>query len=146
MNKGMNTTRRALVLIALVAGVLFASGAAAQASYSDSVKVTATPMSVSTATVAAPAAGPGSLTCRSSSATMALTWTQSTSARVSGYLVTVYFSDGYSQTVQKAATDTTWSQNIALYNVTAYSVRYTVTTQTDFGWTKESTSTGWFRC
>jgi hypothetical protein len=142
----MTTTRRALVLIALVAGVLFASGAAAQASYSDTATLTATPTSVSTATVAAPGAGPGSITCRSSSATMALTWTKSTSARVSGYLVTVYFSDGYSQTVQMTANDTSWSQAIALYNVTAYSVRYTVTTQTDFGWTKESTSTGWFRC
>ena len=146
MNIAMTTARRALVLIALVAGVLFASGAAARASYSDSAKVTATPMSVSTATVAAPGAGPGSITCRSSSATMALTWTKSTSARVSGYLVTVYFSDGYSQTVQMTANDTSWSQAIALYNVTAYSVRYSVTTQTDFGWTMESTSTGWFRC
>jgi hypothetical protein len=146
MNKGMTTTRRILVLIALMAGVLFASGAAAQASFSDSAKVTATPMSVSTATVAAPVAGPGSLTCRSSSATMALTWTKSTSARVTGYLVTVHFSDGYTQTVQMTANDTAWSQVIALYNVTAYSVRYSVTTQTDYGWTKESTATGWFRC
>ena len=146
MTTTMKTTQRILVLIALVAGVLFASGAAAQASFSETAKVTATPMSVATATVAAPGAGPGSLTCRSSSATMALTWTKSTSARVSGYLVTVYFSDGYSQTVQMTANDTSWSQAIALYNVTAYSVRYTVTTQTDFGWTKESAQTGWFRC
>ena len=142
----MTTTRRALVLIGLVAGVLFASGAAAQASYSDTATVTATPMSVSTATVAAPGAGPGSITCRTSSATMALTWTKSTSARVSGYLVTVYFSDGYTQTVQMTANDTSWSQAIAHYNVTAYSVRYSVTTQTDYGWTKESAQTGWFRC
>jgi len=146
MNTSRNITRRALVLIALVAGVLFASGAAAQASFRDSATVTATPMSVSTGTVAAPAAGPGSLTCRSSSATMGLTWTKSTSARVNGYQVTVYFSDGYTQTVQMTATATSWSQVIALYNVTAYSVRYSVTTQTDYGWTKESTSTGWFQC
>ena len=142
----MTTTRGILVLITMVAGVLFASGAAAQASFSDTAKVTATPTSISTATVAAPGTGPGSITCRSSSATMALTWTKSTSARVSGYLVTVYFSDGYSQTVPMTANDTSWSQAIALYNVTAYSVRYSVTTQTDFGWTMESTSTGWFRC
>jgi hypothetical protein len=142
----MTTTRRALVLIALVAGVLFASGAAAQASFSDTATVTATPMSVSTATVAAPAAGPGSLICRTSSATMGLTWTKSTSARVSGYLVTVYFSDGYTQTVQMTANDTAWTSNIALYNVTAYSVRYRVTTQTDYGWNKDSAFTGWFRC
>jgi hypothetical protein len=142
----MNTARRILVLIALVTGVLFASGAAASASFTDTAKVTASPLSISTATVAAPAAGPGSLTCRSANATMELTWAPSTSARVTGYLVKVHFSDGYVQTVQKAATDTSWSQAIALYNVTAYSVRYTVTTQTDFGWTAESASTGWFRC
>ncbi len=142
----MTTTRRIITLIALVAGVLFASGAAAQASYSESVKVTATPVSVSTASVVAPGAGAGSLTCRSSSATMALTWTKSTSARVTGYRVNVIFSDGYVQTVDKLATDTSWSQAIALYNVTAYSVRYTVSTLTDYGWTAESASTGWFRC
>lgn len=142
----MNTSRRILGVFALVTGVLFASGAAAQAAYSDSAPVTATPMSVSTGTVAAPASGPGSLTCQSSSATMALTWTQSTSARVTGYLVTVYFSDGYSETVQKTAADTSWSQVITLNDVTAYSVRYTVTTQADSGWTAESASTGWFRC
>ncbi len=146
MNSGMHTTRRILALIALVAGVLLANGAAAQASISDTAKVTATPMSVSIATVAGPAAGPGSLTCRSSSATMGLTWTKSTSARVSGHPITVCFSDGYTQTVQMTANDTAWSQVIALYDVTAYSVRYTVTTQTDFGWTKESASSGWFRC
>ena len=146
MTTHMNTPRRALLLIALVTGMLFASGAAAQASYADSATVNGTPLSISTATVAAPAAGPGSLTCRSSGATMSLSWTTSTSARVSGYLVTVYFSDGYVQTVQMIATDTAWSQAIALYNVTAYSVRYTVSTQTDHGWVKESASTGWFRC
>ena len=139
----MTTTRRILVLFAVVAGVLFASGAAAHASVTDSVARTTT---ITTATVAAPTAGPGSLTCRTASATMALTWTQSTSARVTGYLVKVHFSDGYVQTVQKAATATSWSQAITLYNVTAYSVRYTVTTQTDYGWTAESASTGWFRC
>jgi hypothetical protein len=140
----MTTTRRILVLIAVVAGVLFASGAAASAAFSE--KIVTSPVTIATGTVAAPAGGPGSLTCRSTSATMALTWTQSTSPRVSGYLVTVYFSDGYKQTVPLASTATSWSQAIALYNVTAYSVQYTVTTQTDYGWTAESTATGWFRC
>ena len=142
----MTTTRRILVLLPLVAGVLFGSGATAQAAFTDTAKVSATPMSIATASVAAPVSGPGSLTCRSTSATMAPTWTKSTSARVTGYLVTVYFSDGYAQTVQKAATDTAWSQAINLYNVTAYAVQYSVTTQTDYGWTAESPRTGWFQC
>lgn len=142
----MTTTRRILTLAALVAAMLLGSGAAAQASFTDSATATASPMSISTATVAAPVAGPGSLTCGRSSATMGLTWTKSTSARVTGYRVTVYFSDGYAQTVDKAATDTSWSQGITLYNVTAYAVRYTVSTVTDYGWTAESASTGWFQC
>ena len=143
----MTTTRRILVLLTLVTGVFLASGAAgAQAAYTDTATVTATPMSISTGTVAAPAAGPGSLTCKTTTATMALSWTQSTSPRVTGYRVNVYFSDGYVQTVNKLATDTSWTQNIALYNVTAYAVRYSVTTLTDYGWTAESTTSAWFQC
>ncbi|GAA3180099.1 hypothetical protein GCM10010531_37700 [Blastococcus jejuensis] len=142
----MTTTRRILVLTALAATMFLGSGAAAQASFTESAKVTATPMSIATGTVSAPAAGSGSLTCGRTSATMGLTWTKSTSARISGYRVTVHFSDGYTQTVDKAATDTSWSQGITLYNVTAYAVRYTVSTVTDYGWTAESASTGWFQC
>jgi hypothetical protein len=101
---------------------------------------------IGTATVAPPAAGPGSLACGRTAATMALTWTQSTSTRVTGYLVTVYFSDGFVQTEQMLATDTGWSKPIALYNVTAYAVQYSVTTQTDYRWTAESARTAWFQC
>jgi hypothetical protein len=142
----VTTTRRLLVLITLVIAAFFASGVAAQASFADSATVAASPMSISTGTVAAPEAGPGSLVCRSSTATMGLTWAQSSSPRVTGYLVTVYFSDGYVQTVQKLATDTSWSKAITLYNVTAYQVRYSVTAQTDYGWTAESAKTEWFHC
>ena len=142
----MTTTRRILTLAGLILAVIVGSTIPASATFADSATVTATPMSVATATVAAPAAGPGSLTCGRSSATMGLTWTKSTAPRVSGYRVTVYFSDGYTQTVDKAAADTSWSQGITLYNVTAYAVRYTVSTVTDYGWTAESASTGWFQC
>ena len=50
------------------------------------------------------------------------TWTQSTDARISGYLVTVYFSDGFVQTVQLGPTATSWSATIDQYYVTAYSI------------------------
>jgi hypothetical protein len=141
----MSTTRRLAVVLGLVTAAFLGSGVAAQATFAKSVQVTATPMSLSTASVAPPATGPGSLTC-AATATMGLTWTKSTAPGVTGYLVTVYFSDGYTQTVQKLATDTSWSQSIALYNVTAYQVRYSVTTQTGYGWTGESVKTGWFHC
>jgi hypothetical protein len=138
----MTTTRRVLVLLLLVAAAVFGTGAA-QAQFKESITAGLT---FATGTVAAPTAGPGSLTCRATSATMALTWTPSTSARVTGYLVSVHFSDGYVQTVQKSAADTSWTQGINLYNVTAYAVQYSVTTQTDYGWTAESARTGWFQC
>jgi hypothetical protein len=141
----MSTTRRILVLLTLI-GAILAGSSAAQASFAETVKVTASPFTIGTATVAVPTTGPGSLTCGRTTATMALTWTPSTAPKVSGYLITVYFSDGFKQTVQKAATDTSWTQDITLYNVTAYAVRYTVTTQTTYGWTAESTPTGWFQC
>ena len=141
----MSTTRRILVLLALSAAII-AGSSAAQASYADSATVTASPITIGTANVAVPTTGPGSLTCNRTTATMALTWTPSTAPKVSGYLITVYFSDGYKQTVQKTPADTSWTQDITLYNVTAYAVRYTVTTQTTYGWTAESTPTGWFQC
>lgn len=141
----MITIRRTLVSV--VAGLLIAGplgATAAQASFADSAALA--PLSVATATVTAPGNFTGSLTCGSSNATMTASWTASTAPRITGYLVTVYFSDGFSQTVQKLATDTSWSAVISLFNVTAYSVRYSVTTQTAYGWTAESHTTAWFHC
>ena len=144
----MTGIRRTLALLGLTLGVVLGSAGAtapAQASFGDTASVRMA--TLATPTVAAPGNVTGALTCTNRSATMSATWSLSTSARVSGYLVTVYFSDGYSQTAQKSATDTSWSAPVNdLYYVTANYVRYTVTTQTDYGWTKESASTGWFKC
>ena len=140
------TLVRRLVLIPvatlLVGGLL--GIAPAQAAFGDSAATEA--MQISTTTVAAPGNVTGSLTCSRTSATMAATWTLSGTPQVSGYLVTVYFSDGLTQTVQMGATATSWSSGIAIYNVTAYSVQYSVTTQTSYGWTKESARTAAFHC
>ena len=90
--------RTALTLALTLAAILGSTGstAPAQASFSDSDARTTT---IATATVAAPANVTGSLVCGRSSATMGATWNLSTSARISGYRVTVYFSDGFVQTV-----------------------------------------------
>ena len=77
---------------------------------------------------------------------MAANWTLSTSSPVSGYLVTVHFDDGFVQNVQMAATATSWSAPISLYQATLHAISYSVTTQTTYGWTTESASTGWFKC
>jgi hypothetical protein len=77
---------------------------------------------------------------------MSATWTASGARSVSGYLVTVHFSDGFKQTVQLGPTATSWSSSISTYNVTAYAVQYSVATQTSYGWTAESDRTARFSC
>ena len=94
----------------------------------------------------APANVTGSLVCGRSAATMGATWNLSTSARVSGYTVTVYFSDGFVQVVDLGPAATSWSASIDPYFVTAFSVEYTVTTKTNYGWFTESERTGSYQC
>jgi hypothetical protein len=138
----MNGIRRVLTLLGLTVAVIVGASIPASATYADSVAIRPT---ISTATVAAPGNVVGKLVC-GRPATMSATWTASTSTRVSGYLVSVYFSDGFVQTVQLGPTATSWSATIDPYYVTAYTINYTVTTQTDYGWTKESAHTPTFGC
>jgi hypothetical protein len=139
----MTGIRRALVLLGVLAGLMVTTSLPASASFSASSALPST--TINTLVVAAPTNFVGHLTCAATS-TMSATWTASTSPRISGYLVTVYFSDGFTQTVQLGASATSWSATIAEYNVTAYSVQYSVTTQTNFGWIKESARTASFQC
>jgi hypothetical protein len=138
----MNSIRRGLILLGLTAAVIVGVSVPASATYSESIAVRTT---IATTTVAAPGNIVGKLTC-GRPATMSATWTQSASARISGYRVSVYFSDGFVQTVDLGPTATSWSITIDPYYVTAYSINYTVTTQTDYGWTKESAHTAAFQC
>ncbi len=141
----MTTIRRGLVVLAAAFALATSTLGLtpAFATYSDSASLTVT---YSTGSVAAPTDVVGSLTCAKSTSTMGLTWTKSTTPQITGYLVTVYFSDGYTQTVQMASTATSWSASIDTYNVTAYSVKYSVTTQTSYSWTKESATVGPYQC
>jgi hypothetical protein len=138
----MNRIRRGLILLGLTVAVIVGASIPASAGYGDSVVVKTT---IATTTVAAPGNLVGKLTC-GRPATMSATWSASGTARVSGYLVSVYFSDGFVQTVQLGPTATSWSATIDPYYVTAYSIDYTVTTQTAYGWSKESAHTGAFQC
>lgn len=139
----MTAIRRSLALLGILTGLMVATSLPASASFSASSALPTT--TINTLVVAAPTNVVGHLTCAATS-TMSATWTASTSPRISGYLVTVYFSDGFTQTVQLASTATSWSATIAEYNVTAYSVQYSVTTQTSIGWVKESAKVGPFQC
>ena len=138
----MNGIRRGLILAGLTVAVILGASIPASATFADSVAIRST---ISTATVAAPGNVVGKLTC-ARPATMAATWTLSSAPQVTGYLVSVYFSDGFVQTVQMGPTATSWSATIDPYYVTAYTINYTVTTQTAYGWTKESAHTATFSC
>jgi hypothetical protein len=138
----MNGIRRGLILLGLTAAVIVGASLPASADYSDAVAVQP---AINTNTVTAPGNVVGKLLC-GRPATMSATWTSSGNTRVSGYLVSVYFSDGFVQTVQLGPTATSWSATIDPFYVTAYTINYTVTTQTDYGWTKESAHTGTFSC
>ena len=135
--------RSALIAVAVAAMIGIGALAPAQAAFSDGATVST---GIATATVAPPINVVGKLTCGRSSATMSATWTASTSAKISGYRVTTYFSDGFVQSTQLSATATSWSASIDPYFVTAYSVAYSVTAQTTYGWTQESVRTGTFQC
>jgi hypothetical protein len=142
----MTTIRRIALMLALTLTAILGSAgstAPAHASFSDSASRTT---AITTATVTAPGNVVGSLACGKTSATMGATWNLSSTARVSGYTVAVYFSDGFVQKVELGASATSWSAAIDPYYVTAFSVQYTVTTKTDYGWIKESTRTGSFQC
>ena len=138
----MNRIRRGLILLGLTVAVIVGASIPASAGFGDSVAVKTT---IATASVAAPGNVVGKLTC-GRPATMSATWSLSGTARVSGYLVSVYFSDGFVQTVQLGPTATSWSTTIDAYYVTAYSINDTVTTQTAYGWSKESAHTATFGC
>jgi hypothetical protein len=143
----MTGIRRSLLLLALtVTAVLGAVGPAHPAQAGFGEKVTAAAPSIETATVAAPTAVTGSLTCGRTSATMAANWKASSSSRVSGYVVKVEFNDGYVQTVNMPSTATSWTAPISLYTAQNTYIRYSVTTHTAYGWTMESPLTGWFTC
>jgi hypothetical protein len=137
---------RGLVLVGLVVGLFAALGLTpANAAFSTAAPLT--PMSVGTVTVTAPGSVTGSVACGRTTSTLGVSWSASTTPKVSGYVITAYFSDGYVQTMPtQAATATSWSGSVDTYYVTATTVHLTVTTQTSFGWTKESPATAELRC
>jgi hypothetical protein len=125
--------------------VVVGSSIPASATFSD--KASLPTMTLGSATVTAPGNVTGRLTCGGSNSTMNVTWNPSGSARVTGYTITVRFSDGYEQTEFVAgASASSWTKSITTYNVTAYAVRFSVTTQTNYGWYTQSGLTGSFRC
>jgi hypothetical protein len=141
----MSTIRRLLLLPALVTALVAGPVGMMHADASFGNSVALAPMKIASGTVAAPGNVTGSLDCDRYTATIAASWTASTSPEVSGYLVTAYFSMGHTETFQLAPSATSWSAPILTF-VALQRVRYSVMTQTSYGWTAESAKTRWFRC
>jgi hypothetical protein len=135
--------QKALLLALTVAIIVGGAGSTASASFADSASVAT---AISTGTVAPPTNVVGALNCTSPDSTMSATWTASPSPRITGYVVKVTFSDGFSQVKPVPAGATSWSAPISKYNVTYWAVQYSVIAQTAYGWTAESSKTGWFQC
>jgi len=140
----MTAIKRALTTLGLALTIVLGTVIPASATFSDTAALPA--MSISTATVTAPGNVVGTLACGATS-TMGVTWTPSGSPKVSGYRITVLFSDGFVQNEEvTGASTSSWSKPITTYNVTAFSIRYSVTTLTTYGWATQSALTGSFRC
>jgi hypothetical protein len=138
------TRLRTLVLVGLVAGLSALLGVT-PANAAFSTRTTVTPMGIGTASVQAPGAVKGTVTCGGSTSTLNLSWTASSTPGVTGYVVRLFFSDGYTQTLT-AQTATTWSGSVNKYYVTATTVHMTVTAQTGYGWTRESLASAELSC
>ncbi len=142
----MTRFQRVVLLIGVAVAVL-AGPATAQAAFSDSITTPAA--TVSTVTVEAPsavAAQPASCD-NSRNQTVRLSWVSSTTARVTGYRVTVYRTNGAVAATQLfGATATTATITFDKFANNPAQLVYAVTTVTDYGWTKESTRTGALPC
>lgn len=76
-----------------------------------------------------------------------VSWTGSPTAGVTGYLVNAHRNDGSTMTVAQTPADTTSaSTTVDKLSSGATTVTFTVITQTSYGWTSESASSGSLTC
>ena len=69
-----------------------------------------------------------------------------TAARVSGYRVRVYLGEAWQDQATVAGTATTWQGNADTFYVSNYTMTFTVSTLTEYGWTAESLRTARILC
>jgi hypothetical protein len=76
-----------------------------------------------------------------------VSWTSSPTAGVSGYVVDAHRNDGASMTVARTSASTTsTATTVDKLSEGATTVTFTVTTQTSYGWTAVSASSGPLTC
>ncbi len=136
--------RRAAILVLLIAGLVLGSSLPSWADFSTSATASTT---VATATTVPPTNLTARTRCSGGDATVTLTWSASTSTRVSGYRIRVHFGGGaYQDQTTVAPTATTWQGTTPTIYVNGYTMTFTVWTLTQYGWTAESAHTARIVC
>ena len=140
----MSTVRRAVLVLALAVCTILAGGLTARAAFSDAA---ARSTSITTNTITPPTSVTAVKNSCSSSRWMDVTisWQPSTSARIDGYAVTAYRSDGSVVPVGTTGTGGR-SLRITLDKQNSASAVFTVTTTTSYGWSAESLSSAAITC
>ncbi|CAA9257105.1 MAG: hypothetical protein AVDCRST_MAG57-2424 [uncultured Blastococcus sp.] len=134
----MNRIRRSAVLLGLTAAVVVGSSIPAAATFSESVSTnTAT---LGAATVAAPTRISFTMTCVDGARLGKLSWTASSTARINRYAIDVEVL-GQTRQFTAAAGATTVEYSVAARDLQPRTpMTATVTTVTQYGWTKTSSS------
>jgi hypothetical protein len=129
----MNGIRRALILAGLTLAVIIGASIPAFAGFSDSVTVAPR---LTTATVNAPGNVGATTACYGSTLYASITWQRSSTARVSGYRISASV-PGQGQVLEFTAAPTATRYDASMGRVwQSFPVEVTVTTLTEYGWTK----------
>jgi hypothetical protein len=143
----MTGLRRALLLVTAMLAVTFGFPGGAQAAYT--AQAVMPTVRVSTATVLPPTAlsTVGSV-CSNGTLRLHLTWTASTTSRVTGYAVRMYTTAGINWALGSTSAGTTsYDASVSVrVNGRPTACQFTLTTTTDYGWATESARTGAITC
>ncbi len=138
----MTAMKRVLTVLGLALSVVLGIGIPASAAFSDTASLG---MTLRTTSVEPPGSPTGSLSCGPERATMQLSWIASSTPGVVTYRVDVHFKDGGVRSWDVPATQTSWTQE-APSAALAIDFDYSVTAITDYGWHRQSSKQGQFKC
>jgi hypothetical protein len=127
------------------------TGAQTQTAYSSTSSSAASSSNVQSTTTST-VAGPGwnetttTTTTKNTMLTVSASWPASGSLGVSGYLVTAHLADGTSYPMAQTAAGTLSTSDTVDADALAYQPRLSVSTLTSYGWTAQSTISGYISC
>lgn len=128
-----------------------ATGVQTQTAYSSTSTSAASSSNVQSSTTRT-VAGPGwnetttTTTTKNTTLTVSASWPASASRGVNGYLVTAHLADGTSYPMAQTAAGTLSTSTTVDADNLAYQPRLSVSTLTSYGWTAQSTISGYISC